>query len=60
MSFSYQNSGDYQCGACGYMDDDYSYFIIVNGDDLLCTGCYENYRDNCDTVIKDGDDIVFE
>ena len=60
MSFKNQDSGEHQCFACGYMNDDYSYFTIVNGQDLLCIGCHENYRADCDMVIKDGDDIDFE
>ena len=54
MSFKAQSSGEYQCFACGYMDDDYSYFTIVHTDvyntDLMCIGCNENYLSECVTI----------
>ena len=58
FKYQYQNSGEYQCFACGYMDDDYSFFTVVNASttpDLMCVGCHENYLSDCDTV-EDGDD----
>ena len=43
-----------QCIGCGFMEDDFSYFHIVNyGDDVVCVGCYDKYLDECDTIIGD-------
>ena len=46
--------GEYQCFACGYMDDDFSYFHVLSGeDDLICVGCYDNYLGECDILVED-------
>ena len=50
------DAGVFQCYICGFMEDDYSYFQYVDSE-LICMGCYENYKAECDTmIVEDGDD----
>ena len=52
------DAGAFQCYICGFMENDYSYFQYVDIEsELICMGCYENYKAECDTmIVEDGDD----
>ena len=44
--------GIFQCSACGFMEDDFSYFHILScEEDVVCAGCYDNYIGECDTIL---------
>ena len=48
------NVGLLQCISCGFMEDDFSYFHLVNSEDeVVCVGCYDKYMDACDIMIGD-------
>ena len=54
MSFS-DTIIEYQCFVCGYMDADFSFFTVVNREELMCIGCHEKYLMDCDTYKEDGE-----
>ena len=50
------NAEVFQCYACGFMEDDFSYFQVLScEEELICMGCYEKYQDNTDIYIEDGE-----
>ena len=54
MSFS-DTIIEYQCFVCGYMDADFSFFTVVNREELMCIGSHEKYLMDCDTYKEDGE-----
>lgn len=56
---SFNSDGLFQCSACGFVEDDFAYFYILNcEDDVICAGCYNNYIGECDTVKEESDGLL--
>ena len=56
---SFNSDGLFQCSACGFVEDDFSYFYILTcEDDVICAGCYDNYIGECDTVKEESDGLL--
>lgn len=41
------------------MEDDFSYFYVMScEEDVICSGCYDNYKGECDTMKEEDDGLL--